>query len=176
LSFLAGLAGTGATATLVREVGTGSRQASKEIGKVSIELFNFDFLNLTIKLLAWFLIAIFIDKIHFAINSGVANIAATFAAAFGYNLPTAQNEPDFFKKLFNEGYFGLKYWDFIKIGAIILTFIEFMRYYENEKRNGGTPSPFTVGVFALIMLLLSAFTVPEIIQKLRTRIPNQVNP
>ena len=160
---------------LVREIGSGTRQASKEIGKLSIELFTFDFLNLTIKLVVWFMIAIFIDKIHFAINSVGVNVAATIAGIFGYNFPTAAAEPDFFKKLFGEGYFGLKYWDFIKIGALVLTFIEFMRYYENEKRNGGDPSPFTVGIFLLIMLLLSAFTVPELIAKIRARTPNVVN-
>jgi len=156
---------------VVREIGGATRAGSKEVGKLSVELFNFDFMNLTIKLIAWFIIAVLIDKIHFAITSGFANVAATILSAFGYSLPTAANEPEFFKRLFNEGYFGLKYWDFIKIGALILTFIEFMRYYENEKRNGGTPSPFTVGVFALIMLLLAAFTVPELIQKIKTRIP-----
>jgi len=161
---------------VIREIGAGSLQTKKEFGKLSIELFQFDFVNLTLKLFAWFIIAILIDKFHFAIVSPLANVATTIAAAFGYNFPTAAAEPDFFKRLFNEGYFGLKYWDFIKIGAIILVFIEFMRYYENEKRNGGTPSPFTVGIFALIMLLLSAFTVPELIAKLRARIPNVVNP
>jgi len=160
---------------IVRELGTGSRQASKEVGKLSVELFNFDFLNLAIKLIAWFIIGILIDKIHFAISSSAANVAATVAGVFGYALPSSANEPEFFKKLFNEGYFGLKYWDFIKIGAIILTFIEFMRYYQNETRNGGSPSAFTVGIFALVMLLLSAFTVPQLIEKLRTRTPNVVN-
>jgi len=118
------------------------------------------------------MIAIFIDKIHFAINSAGLNVAATIAGIFGYNFPTAASEPDFFKKIFNEGFFGLKYWDFVKIGAILLTFIEFMRWFENEKRNGGSPSPFTIGIFTLIILLLSAFTVPEIIQKLKTRKTN----
>jgi len=161
---------------LIREVGAGGRQTSKEVGKLSIELFNFDFMGLTIKLIAWFLIAVLIDKIHFAINSVGVNVAVTIANVFGYNIPTPQNEPQFFKKLFNEGYFGLKYWNLVMIGAIILTFIEFIRYYENEKRNGGTPSAFTVGIFALIMLLLSAFTLPEIISKLRARRPNVVAP
>jgi len=160
---------------IIREAAGGTRQASKEIGKLSIELFSFDFLNLTIKLVVWFMIAIFIDKIHFAINSAGLNVAATIAGIFGYNFPTAASEPDFFKKIFNEGFFGLKYWDFVKIGAILLTFIEFMRWYENEKRNGGSPSPFTLGIFTLIILLLGAFTVPEIIQKLKTRKTNVVN-
>jgi len=153
-----------------------SRQSSKEASKLSVEIFSYDFVNLTIKLLLWFFIAVIIDKIHFVINSGSVNIVATIVNAFGYNLPTANSEPDFFKKIFNEGFFGLKYWDFIKIGALILVFIEFMRYYENEKRLGGTPSPFTIGIFASIMLLLSAFTIPDIIQKLKMRIPNQVQP
>jgi len=148
-----------------------TRQGSKEVGKLSIELFSFDFANLAIKLLVWFMIAIVIDKIHFVITSAGVNVVSTIVNAFGYNLPTVQSEPDFFKKLFGEGYFGLKYWDFIKIGALILVLIEFMRWYENEKRIGGEPSPFTLGIFALIMVLLSAFTIPEIIKKLKMRMP-----
>jgi len=165
-----------ASQILVTEVvkggAAGARQGSKEVSKLSIELFTFDFLGLTIKLFAWFFIAVVIDKIHFAVNSLGVNVAVTIASVFGYSLPNASNEPQFFKKLFTVGYFGLKYWDFIKIGAIVLTFIEFMRWYENEKRIGGTPSPFTVGIFTLIILLLGAFTVPELIQKLKTRTPN----
>jgi len=148
-----------------------SNQSRKESGKLSIELFSFDFVNLTVKLMAWFLIAVFIDKIHFVITSAGVNVVSTIVNAFGYNLPTAQSEPDFFKKLFGEGYFGLKYWDFIKIGALLLVLIEFSRWYENEKRLGGTPSYFTLGIFAMIMVLLSAFTVPEIIKKLKMRMP-----
>jgi len=164
------------SATIAQEVvkaavGT-SRQASKEAGTLSVELFNFDFMSLTIKLFVWFLIAVVIDKIHFVISSSSVNVVATIVNAFGYNLPSTQSEPEFFKKLFGEGYFGLKYWDFVKIFAILLVFIEFMRYYENEKRNGGKPSAFTIGIFVLIMTLLTAFTIPEIIQKLRSRIPN----
>jgi len=147
-------------------------QSRKESSALSVEFFNFDFVNLTIKIFLWFLIAIVLDKIHFAMSNPLANVASTISSAFGYNFP--KTEPDFFKKIFNEGYFGLKYWDFIKIGAIILVFVEFMRYYENEKRLGGKPSPFTIGIFILIMTVLSAFTVPEIIEKLKARRPNEV--
>jgi len=155
-------------------IGVGN-QSRKESGKISIELFQFDFMNLTIKILVWFLIAVIIDKIHFVISSQGVNVVATIVSAFGYNLPTTDQEPEFFKKLFGEGYFGLKYWDFIKIGALVLVFIEFMRWYENEKRLGGTPSPFTIGIFASIMLLLSAFTVPDLIAKIKARAPNQMS-
>jgi len=154
-----------------------SGQAKKEAGKISIEYFQFDFLNLGIKLFLWFSIAIVIDKIHFVITGSAVNVVATIVNAFGYNLPTAQNEPNFFKKLFNEGYFGLKYWDIIKILAVVLVLIEFLKWYENEKRmaelNGtkAAPNYFTVGIFAIIMALLMAFTVPDIIQKLKMRMP-----
>ena len=148
-----------------------SRQSSKEAGKLSIELFSFDFANLAIKLLVWFMIAVVIDKIHFVITSAGVNVVSTIVNAFGYNLPTVDTEPDFFKKLFGEGYFGLKYWDFIKVGALILVLIEFTRWYETEKRLGGEPSAFTLGIFAMIMVLLSAFTIPQIITKLKMRMP-----
>jgi len=163
-----------AGALILQQIAGTSRQATKEGKKLSIEIFGFDFVSLTMKIVAWFFIAVVIDKIHWIFSSGTINVASTIASVFGYTIPAASNEPNFFKKIFNEGYFGLKYWDFIKIGALLLVFIEFMRYYENEKRLGGTPSPFTIGIFVLFMTLLSAFTVPEIINKLRNRTPNAV--
>ena len=175
----------------VQQLGGASKQTVKQTGELSLELFQFDFANLTIKLFAWFLIAIAIDKIHSMLNLTTINAAATIAGIFGYKIPKASTEPKWFKKLFTtyekpsaayplgrtlpaEGYFGLSYWDFVKIGAIILVFIEFMRYYENQKQLGGKPSPFTIGIFLMIMTLLSAFTVPEIIQKIKARKPNEV--
>ena len=65
----------------------------------------------------------------------------------------------------------MKYWDIIKVLAIVLVLIEFMRWYETEKRLGGEPSAFTLGIFAMIMVLLSAFTIPQIITKLKMRMP-----
>jgi len=141
-----------------------------EISKVSVELFQYDFVNLTIKILAFFLIAIAIDKLHF-LGTAAGGAANTIASLFGYNIGAVSTNT-FFTKLFGEGYFGLKYWDFVKILAIVLVFIEFMRYYQNEKTNGGSPSPFTIAIFTGIILLLSAFTIPEIISKLRARIPS----
>jgi len=158
----------------VRELAGGSRQATKEAGKLSIELFNFDFMSLFVKLLVYTFIAILIDKIHFMLTSPLVNVSSTILNALGYNLPTTASEPNFFKKLFGEGYFGLTYWDLVKLGAILLVFIEFMRYYENEKKLGGSASPFTLGIFVLIMTLLSAFTVPEIIRKIKMRPTNQI--
>jgi len=154
-----------------------SGQTIKEQRKISIEYLQFDFVGLAIKLFLWFMIAIVIDKIHFVITGSAVNVVTTIVNVFGYNLPTAQSEPDFFKKLFNEGYFGLKYWDFIKIGALVLVLIEFARWYENEiklaKINGTKPQPnyFTVGIFATIMIALSSFTIPDIIKKLKMRMP-----
>lgn len=159
---------------LIKEVGSAGRQTSKEVGKFSFEVLGYNFVDLATKLSIFFIVAILIDKIHFAITSAGVNVAVTIANIFGYNLPTADQEPDFFKKLFGEGYFGLKYWDLIKILAIVLTFISFINYIESEKARGGKPDPFTLGIFLLIMTLLSAFTVPELIQKLKTRTPNQV--
>jgi len=144
-----------------------SKDVLVEGGGLSREIFGFDFVLFFTKLSIFFLVAIVIDKIHFLIV-GTANIAATFLRAFGVNLPTS--EPDFLKKLFSiDGYNGIHYWDVVKFLAIILTVLEFFTYYNNLKRNGGKPSPFTIAIFGLVLVLLTAFTVPELIEKLKKR-------
>jgi len=160
---------------VVREAASGARQLSKEGGTLSIEVFGFDFVSLIVKLLIYFFIAVIIDKFHYVVGvlslGGLdknLNIVGTILLAFGFNLPT--REPNFLRDLFSEdGLHGIKYWDLVKFGSMILVFIEGMMYYQTQKRLGGSPSPFTLGIFAMIMLLLSAFTIPELIDKLRAR-------
>jgi len=144
-----------------------SKEVLVEGGALSHEIFGFDFILFFTKLSIFFLVAIVIDKIHFVIV-GTANIAGTILRAFGINIPT--DEPDFLKKLFSvDGFNGIHYWDIVKFGAIILTVLEFFMYYNNLKRNGGKPSPFTLAIFGLTLVLLTAFTVPELIDKLKKR-------
>jgi len=144
-----------------------TKDVAIEGGQLSQEIFGFDFILFFMKLITFFVVAIVIDKIHFVIV-GTANVAATILRAFGINLPS--DEPDFLKKLFSvDGYNGIHYWDIVKFGAIILTVLEFFTYYNSLKRSGGKASPFTIAIFGLILVLLTAFTVPELIEKLKKR-------
>jgi len=160
------------SAQVVREVLTGAREVASQTGELSFSKFNYDFVNLVEKIAIFFIVAIILDKIHWAISSPFANVASTIASAFGYNLPGVNAEPGFFKKLFGEGFFGLTYWDLVKLGAILLVSLEFYRYMANEKIHGRQPDYFTLAIFGGVILVLSSFTIPEIINKLKARQPN----
>jgi len=151
-------------------VAAGVAGGTQQVARLSQEVFGFDFVQLAIKLGIYFLVAIIIDKLHFLVT-GTANIAATILLAFGINLPTS--EPNFVTKLFSEqGISGFRYWDLIKFGAMALILVEMLLYIQTQRNAGGTPSPFTIAIFLLIVGAIGVFTVPELIAKLRTRMNN----
>jgi len=157
-----------ALAPLIVELAKGASAGSAQTSRISIEFFGFDFISLTIKLTIYFIVAITIDKIHFVI-SGIPNVVGTILNAFGLNVPT--REPEFLTKLFSEdGLSGFKYWDVVKFGALALVGIEMLLYIQTQRNLGGSPSPFTLAIFVLILSLLSLFTIPELIDKLKKRV------
>jgi len=159
------------SALIAQQVGAGTIAGTKQAGKLSIELFGFDFITLALKILVFFVAAVIVDKIHFMLVSPAINVASTILGVFGFFIPTDKAEPDFFKKLFGEGYYGLKYWDFVRIMTLLLVVAEFMIFYQTQKKLGGTISPMTTGIFGLIIFGLSAYTFPDLINKLKKRIP-----
>jgi len=85
------------------------------------------------------------------------------------NVPT--QEPDFLKKLFSEdGIEGFQFWDLVKFGALALVAVEMLLYIQTQRNLGGSPSPFTLAIFVLILSALSLFTVPELITKIKKRV------
>ena len=144
-----------------------AQKGKKQVQTVGIELFGYDFVNLLIKLFIFSLIAIVIEKFHFVVN-GISSVAGYLLSIFGLNLPTT--EPDFLKKLFSEeGFNGFRYWDIVKALLIVMVAIEMLRYIETNKKLGGQPDTITLGVFGIILFALTAFTIPDMITKLRMR-------
>lgn len=142
-------------------------KGKQKTSQVSVELLGYDFVNLLMKLFIFSIIAIAIEKFHFVVN-GVASVAGVILSVFGLNLPTS--EPDFLKKLFSEeGYNGFRYWDIVKALLIVMVGIEMLRYIEANKKLGGQPDTITLGVFGIILFALTAFTVPDMITKLKMR-------
>ena len=144
-----------------------SGKALKESRKISVEIFAYDFVGLGVKLFVFALLAITLDKLHFAI-SGTFNVAVTIARTFGINIPS--EEPEFMKQLFSEeGFGGFKYWDLIKIIIIALVAFEMIRYIDANKKLGGEASPITLAVFGLLIFGLASFTFPGIIAIIKSR-------
>ena len=144
-----------------------SRKTLKEGQKLSVELFAYDFIGLGVKLFFFALLAIALDKLHFAIT-GTFNVAVTIARVFGINIPS--EEPDFMKQLFSEeGYGGFKYWDLVKLLLIALIAYEMLRYIDANKKMGGEASPITLAVFGLLIFGMASFTFPGLIAIIKSR-------
>ena len=148
---------------------------TKKSGKLSTELFGYDFVGLTVKIIVFFGVAILIDKIRFAIT-GASTIINPILGAFGFSLPKESDIPKTFNALFSEeGFQGIKYWDIIKFVAIGVVVMEMISYIKSQKKLGGEASPITLAVFGLIIFGLSIFTVPELLQRLQSRLNNKAS-
>ena len=140
---------------------------SVKIGQtVSNDVFGYDFVGLGIKLIVYFTIAFvfakFMEGIIFA-----RGIWVTAASLFGFNIPNAEQVPDGLKKLFDDGLGGFKFWDIVKIVAILLVTAEFIRYTNTNRKLGSKSSPMTIGIFVLLIAALSITTVPELLKRIR---------
>ena len=132
----------------------------------SKEIFGFDFVNLGIKLLVYFTVALLFAKIMEAIvfARGSFVLLANF---LGFNIPKEEQLPQSLKDLFNGGIKGFKFWDVVKIIALLLIITEFIMYVNQNRKVGSNPSPMTIGVFILIISALGVTTVPELIKRIR---------
>ena len=123
------------------------------------ELFKYDFLGLTQKLAIYFVFAYLIAKIFEGIIFG-QGLLLQFAALFGLKLPQSLPEP--IVNFFKDGIKGFRYWDFVKILAVLLVVLELNNYLEQRKRLNEQPSPMTIGVFVVLLTGLTLITFPEI--------------
>ena len=75
------------------------------------------------------------------------------------------------KKLFSEGYeiggMNVKYWDVIKVGAMMLVFAEMIRFNDLSKSTGSKPSEFTYAVFGLMIFGMGLVTLPKFTNQIR---------
>lgn len=145
----------------------GGLALQKSTQKQSIELFGYDFVSLVFKLVIYFVsayaIAKFMEAVIFVRGSFVI-----IANLLGFNIPDAEQIPVQLKDLFSdEGFHGVKYWDVIKVVAILLVIVEYLRYVDVNSKNGGKTSPLTTGIFLLIGLGLSIITIPELVQQIK---------
>ncbi len=95
-------------------------------------------------------------------------IWVTIANLLGFNIPKADQVPETIKKLFNGGVSGFKFWDIIKIIAILLVIVEAFRYIEDSKNSNRGTSPTTIGVFILLIIILGVTTIPDLYNRLKT--------
>jgi len=164
---------------LVRLVGAkvAGSLAQREIrkaGKISVEQFGYNFVNLGLMLMTYFIISFAIAKYFEAVILG-KGIINDLAKLLGFTPTFPENEN--VRKLFVDGFGDQKivYWDLIKGIAIILVIIEWQRFNDTQKAVDGKTSPITHGIFSLIVGLLTVITIPKVITTIKTINQIQVN-
>ncbi len=136
-----------------------ARKAQQLASQKSEELFKYDFLGLSQKLVIYFVFAYLIAKIFEGIIFG-QGLLLQFVALFGLKLPQSLPEP--IVNFFRDGIKGFRYWDFVKVIAILLVLLEMNNYIEQRKRLNEQASPMTLGVFIILLTGLTLITFPEL--------------
>ena len=139
-----------------------------QVGKERLDLereYNYDFVGLVTKLVVYFTLSLLFAKFMEAVILG-RGFYKTLASLFGYNIPASTEFPKFLVDLFGEeGIKGFKFWDIVKIGAILMVLFEFMRY---SKNNPNTKNALTIGLFVGIIVALGLTTLPELVKRVKT--------
>jgi len=136
-----------------------------ELKAISLREYNYDFVGLVTKLVVYFTLSLLFAKFMEAVILG-RGFYKTLANLFGYSIPVSTEFPKVITDLFGEtGIKGFKFWDVVKIGAILMVLFEYMRY---SKNNPNTKSPLTVGIFVLLITILGLTTLPELIKRVKT--------
>ena len=145
-----------------------ARAVRKGSSQLSVDTFKYDFVNLSIKIFLFFTIAYAINKIFEAIISA-SGFLISFVAFFGLHLPQNIPEPvrNFFLDGFKIGDHRVSFWDIVKIIATLLVIVETFNYLEEVKSRGNKPSPYTLGVFAILITGLALITFPEILSRVQ---------
>ena len=146
----------------------GAKSLKKGGSQLSIDAFKYDFINLAMKIIFFFIIAYAINKIFEAIISA-QGFLISFVAFFGLHLPANIPEPvrNFFLDGFKIGDHQIKFWDIIKVVATLLVIVEAMNYMSTQKALGFKPNAFTLAVFGVIITGLALITFPEIISRVQ---------
>jgi len=159
-TFLESIRPRGAAEQLLEEVhGTLSKKSEQVLG--------YNFVQLAIQLLIFYVIAFAFAKFMEAVISFRGGFVI-LAGLFGVKIPKKELFPQTLLDLFDGGISGFKYWDVVKIASILILVAEFMLYIQIREESGKRLSPVAIGVFLIIGLGLSLITFPELIQRLKT--------
>jgi len=136
------------------------RKGLKQTRELSVSITGYDFVGLASRLIVFFLVAYGINLYFKATIAG-----GTFLNAAGLNFPATT--PEWLRKLFEEGYQGVTYWNIIQTIAILLVVMEALQYDRKLKESDKKANATTLGLFALIVLGLALVTFPQMIQKIQ---------
>ena len=155
------------------------------VQKELTERFGFDFISLGIKLLAFFAIMFVLEKFMQAqlffgnltgnqqsgIAAGLFGISGIIINLF---IPKDENvtiskkitdNPTITALFSEQGFKGFRFWDLVKLVAILLVIAEFVGYLNSNKN--AKKSPFTITIFVSIIAVLSIATLPQMLKSLK---------
>lgn len=141
------------------------KNQAEEIRALTLREYGYDFVGLATKLIIYFAVMLIFAKFMEAVilSRGFVKLVA---GVIGYNIPSSTEFPKFLTDLFSEqGLKGFKFWDFVKIGAILMVLFEFIKY---TKQNPNNKSALTIGVFVGIIAILGLTTIPELLKRVKT--------
>jgi len=164
--------------------------------QISIEKFGYDFTGLGIRLGLFFAAAFLIES-YFKAKIALDNVikdpsksVPVISGIFGisgmiFNFIFEQFKDDTkevqvtkgdsrlfsndkIQQLFSDqGFRGFKFWDIIKVIALLLVIMEWMRFNNMTKATGGQVQPLTHGLFVIIIIGLGLTIIPELINKVK---------
>ena len=143
-----------------------SSKIKKGGSELSLDIFNYDFVNLIVKLFVFFSFA-WIAKAVVDVFLGASGIANTVIAFFVPEERIPRVFPKRFVDFMKFGINGITYWDIVKFVAILIVILEYRNWANTQKKLGLTKSPATIATFGVIIIFLGFITIPELIQRIK---------
>ena len=142
----------------------GMKRGLKASREYSVSVLGYDFIGLISRLAIFFLTGFLINSYFQAtIQGGIwLNSLAGF---FGLNFPTTL--PEWTTKLFTTGFHNITFWQIVQVISVLIVVMEYMQYDRMLKEKQEKPNITTGAVFAMIGLVLSLITFPQIVQKIQ---------
>jgi len=142
------------------------------LSQKSVQILGYNFVNLFVQLFIYFALAFAFAKIM----EGIIFFRGGFviiANLLGIKIPNKEQFPQSLRDLFDGGISGFKFWDVVKVVAVIIVIAEFVVYLQIREESGKKVSPITIAVFLMIGLFLTLTSIPALLQRIKGTFVNK---
>jgi len=142
-------------------------QSAKMARQQSVNFLGFDFIPLITSLFVFYSVAFIISKFMEASQYATGGFVA-LANLLGFNVPTAQELPNNWNKLFTpEGINGIKFWDIINIMAVLAVIVTALNFQKSTEATGNKVQITTWLVFGLIATFFTVGGLSKLVVKMQ---------
>ena len=146
-----------------------ARQGAKEASKISKKSLGFDFIPLLTSLVLYYVIAFAFAKFMEASKFATGGFIS-IANFLGANIPSTEELPSQWNKLFDEGgYSGVKFWDIINVVALLIIIATALNFQKNTEASGNQVQLITWAIFAMLGGFIIVTGVSKLVMKLQER-------